>query len=86
MPAQCGLPGKDLANEASALYQILAATDVRTLTEAVSRATTRELRNRWPAALFKTIMGDHLPNQVILEDRDAVVNALQLRAGHWGRS
>ena len=89
VPAHCGLPGNEradeLAKEASSLPQE-APIDVRTVTKAVSRAAYRAWRHQWPNGLFKQIWGDRMPSPVLGEDRGAAVDTHQLRAGHWSRS
>ena len=89
VPAHCGLPGNEradeLAKEASSLPQE-APIDVRTVTKAVSRAAYRAWRHQWPDGFFKQIWGDRMPSPVLGEDRGAAVDTHQLRAGHWSRS
>ena len=75
-----------LAGEASTLPQEGVPVDTRTLVGAVCRAATRQWQARWPAGLFRNIMGDSLPKPVPGDDRDAAINVHQLRAGHWGRA
>ena len=90
VPAHCGLPGNEradeLAKEASSLPQAAAPVDVRSLTKAVGRAATKAWRESWPDSLFRRIMRDRGPTPVLNETREDAVNVHQLRAGHWGLS
>ena len=83
-----------LAGEASILPQegVPVDTSPGLLVGAVCRAATGQWQARWPAGLFRDIMGDRdifrdsLLKPVPGDDRDAAINVHQLRAGHWGRS
>ena len=90
VPAHCGLPpnerADELAKEASSLPQADVPVDVRSATKAVARAASKAWRERWPDSLFKRIMGDRFPKPVLLQQRDDAVNVHQMRAGHWGLS
>ena len=90
MPAHCGLPGNEkadeLAKEASSLPQEEVPVDVRSCTKAVSRIASLAWRRSWPDCLFKRIMGDRLPKPVTSEAREDAVNVYQLREGHWDLS
>ena len=89
VPAHCGLPGNEradeLAKEASDLPQE-APADVRTITRAVSRAANKAWRRSWPHGFFRAIWGDNMPRPFSGEDREAAVDTHQLRAGHYSRS
>ena len=88
VPAHCGLPGNEradeLAKEASSLPQDRVPVDVRSLTKAVGRAASKAWREQWPDSLFRRIMGGRSPEPVLTQEREDAVNVHQLRAGHWG--
>jgi len=90
VPAHCGLPGNEKADElakgASSLPQEDVPVDVRSRTRAVGRTASLAWRRSWPDCFFKRIMGGRLPKPVLSDARDDAVNVHQLRAGHWSRS
>ena len=61
VPAHCGLPenerADELTKEASSLPQEEVPVDVRSRTKAVSRTASLAWRRSWPDFLFKRIMG-----------------------------
>jgi ribonuclease HI len=91
VPAHCGLPGNEradeLAQEASALPQLDTPVDVRTITKAVARAVRTSRQRAWPLDdWYRAIWRDRVPGPIRGDNRVIAVTVHQLRVGQWSGS